>query len=125
MPHIVRNLTPLQATSAGSPVTNGIGHLDDATTICLFVTSSAGGVISGSVIQVSQFDPADNFPLSGVTQSSAWFTMSTAIQPVPVTSSGISIPISQISFRGLRISGLSSSTVAADVIAWVSKQVSV
>lgn len=124
MSYIVRDLTPLKATSSASTVTNGIGHLDDASSITLFITSSYSGSSTGAVIQISQFDPSDPLPISGVSQSTGWYALSTA-SVGQITSSGTTIALSNISFRGLRIGTMTSSTAAADVIAYVSKQITV
>lgn len=124
MAYIVRDIGKLQVTSSASATTNALGHLDDSASITLFFTSSFGGSSTGAVIQISQFDPADPFPQPGVTQSSGWFTLSTA-SVGQITSSGTTLALSNISFRGLRVGSMTSSTAAADVIAWVSKQISV
>lgn len=121
MPHITVDLPKLVPTSSGSSVTNAIGKLDDAANLSVFMVSTALGATTAASIQVSQFDPVDG-PLVGVTNSTAFNVLSTALGSI--TSSGAHIMISNIAFRGLRISGLSSS-VAADIVAFVSKQISV
>jgi len=93
------------------------GHLDDASNITLFFTSSA--LSSAAGVQVSMFDPADTFPQAGVTQSSAWFALP------GFASSASAIAISNISFRGLRLSITATSSAAGEIIAWATKQISV
>lgn len=116
MAYIVRDLPNLVATSSGSTV--AIGNLDDANNITIFLTSSATGVVTGSVIQVSQFDPA--IPLqSGVTQSTQWVTAGT------VTSSLTAVVLTNVSFRGIRLVSSSTAMTVNEVVAFVSKQISV
>lgn len=116
MAYIVRDLPALVATSSGK--TAGIGRLDDASNITIYLTSSATGVVTGSVVQVSQFDPISPTE-SGVTQSSAWVSAGT------VTSSFTAVVLTNISFRGLRIISSSTSMTVGEVVAFVSKQISV
>lgn len=111
-----------QSTGAGA-VTNGIGSLDDAEVIHIYMISTANAAsttAAGLTLQVSQFDPAIAAPV-GVTQSTNWHTMSTALFPV-ATSSGSVHVVSPAGFRGLRLNGLTSA-VGSEVIAYVSKQV--
>src|SRR6266699_3452113 len=134
---IVRDLPLLHVTSSASAATNAIGKLDDANSITLFFTTSFSGNSTGATIQISQFDPFDvpgggytgtSFagPVSppGTTQSSQWYILSTATIG-QITSSGTSLTITNISFRGLRIGGMTSSTAAADTVAFASKSISV
>ena len=124
MASIVRDLGPLVPTSSGSATTTALGHLDDAASITIFVTSSANAA-SSFTLQISQFDPADAFPLTGVTQSSQFFTYgANSTGGLVVFTSGNTITIDKISFRGLRLSALSSAT-GAEVIAFVCKQIPV
>lgn len=123
MPYNVRDLPALIATSSGSAVTNGLGHLDDASSITLFLASSASAGTTASIIQVSQFDPADPFPVPGVTESSNWYTASSSGLTFATTGAN-AIVITNISFRGLRI-GTLSSAIAGEIIAFASKQISV
>ncbi len=127
--YTVKDVGILRATSSASTVTNGLGHFDDAESLTIFVTSSAAGVLIGSILQISQFDPADYSALTsnlvqptGVTQSSGWFVYSTGVADV-VTSSGVTITIKTPSFRGIRIGTMTSSTLVADAIAYVSKKI--
>jgi hypothetical protein len=127
MPSVIKDLPSLIPTSSGSPNTNAVGHLDDASVIGIFLNSTmAGDVVTAGNIQVCQFDPADPFPVSaGVTESSAFFkNLSTSVGNVIVTTSGQAIYLSPIFFRGFRLSGLTSA-VAADVTAFCTKQISV
>jgi hypothetical protein len=122
MANIVRDLPPLKTftSSGGAAVSVGMGNLDDASSITLFFTSSFTGTTTSLVLQVSQFDPA--IPLqTGVSQSTGWNNLSTAL----VTSSGMALTLSSISFRGLRASFTATSSQAGEVIAFVSKQISV
>jgi len=132
MSGIVRDLPTLFAGSSGGTgqVTNAIGNLDDASSITLFFVSTANGI--PTTIQVSQFDPA--IPLqSGVSQSTGWSALSTAIfagvtAASNFSSSGNAFTISNISFRGLRIGLTASSSFGnsnGDPIARVSKQINV
>lgn len=125
MPSQVRDLTSLVPTSSGSTVATAIGHLDDASSITIFVTSSANAA-SSFTLQISQFDPADSSGLlSGITESTNFFTYgATTTGGVVTFTSGASITIDKISFRGLRLSSLTSAN-GGEIIAFVSKQISV
>jgi hypothetical protein len=128
MPLIVRDLPALKtvSTSGGANFSQGIGGIDDASSLSLFLTSSFTGNSSAAVIQVSQFDP--NLATSasgelGTVQSSNWYNLSTAI--ATVTSSASQIFINQISFRGIRLSYTSSSSQKGEIVAFASKQITV
>lgn len=117
----VVNLPKLVAQSTGTgSVTQGIGKLDDASSITIFLQSTAGFALSAVTVQVSQFDPFDSQPQPGVSESTNW----NALQGVSATSSGTALTISNISFKGLRLSGTSSSATS-EVVAFVSKSISV
>lgn len=117
MAYIVRDLPSLVATSSGK--TAGVGRLDDANSITIYLTSSAAGAVTGSIIQVSQFDPADPTVVPGQTLSSFWVTAAT------VTSSNTAIVLTNVSFRGMRISSSSTGFNVGEVVAFASKQISV
>jgi hypothetical protein len=120
MAGIVRDLPNLVATSSGK--TAGIGNLDDASSITIFLASSATG--APPLIQVSQFDPA--IPAqSGVSQSTNWYGLSTAIGGFTSSVVSPSVTISNISFRGLRLNSTSTGFTAAEVVAFATKQISV
>ena len=130
MAHIVVNLPKLTAATTGvDAVTNAIGNLDDANCITIFMVSTAAALSSGAGLglQVSQFNPAIAAPVRGVTESTGFNALSSTIFSTGaglVTSSGVAVTITNISFKGLRISGLTSAT-AGETIAFVSKQISV
>lgn len=122
MANIVRDLPPLKTvtTSGGANFTNFIGSLDDANSITLFFTSSFSGTTTSAVLHVTQYDPA--IPLqSGVSQSTANYNLSTAL----ITSSGMALTLTNISFRGLRIDFTATSSAAGEIMAYASKQISV
>ena len=125
MANIVRDLPPLKTfTSSGgtASLSVGIGNLDDAGSITIFPTSSATASLAGALIQVSQFDPAIAAQ-TGVSQSTGWNSLSTTIV---ITSSSVSVTITNVSFRGLRLSNfITTSSQAGEVVAFVSKQISV
>ena len=126
MAYQVQQLGNLVPTSAASTQTIGIGHLDDAFAVTIFVTSSANALSSAGIVQVCQFDPSDSHPVDGVTQSTAFHTLylqSTQVGPVVVTSSGMALVISPVSFRGIRLTLTCSSS--AEIIGYVSKQIEV
>lgn len=123
MAGMVRNLPRLVAQSTGTgSVTQGIGSLDDASSITIFPQSTAGFAVGALIVQISQFDPAIPTPL-GVTESTGWQAVSTGAAFV-FTSSNTALTLSNISFKGLRLSGTSSSATS-EVVAYVSKQISV
>lgn len=122
MAYIVRDLPPLKTvtTSGGANFTNTIGSLDDANSITLFFTSSFTGTTSNANIHVTQFDPA--IPLqSGVSQSTGLYNLSTAL----ITSSGMALTLTNISFRGLRVDFTATSSASGEIMAYASKQISV
>jgi len=121
MANIVRDLPPMKTftSSGGAAVTVPTGSFDDASSLTLFFTSSFTGTTTSAVLQVTQFDPAVS--VQPGSPSTAWFNLSTAL----VTSSGASITISNISFRGLRASFTATSSQAGEVFAFISKQISV
>jgi hypothetical protein len=123
MPALVRDLGPLTPTSSGATFSNAIGNLDDASSITIFFTSSAAGSSTASVIQVSQFNPGQLFPEGlGIVQSSQFYNISSS---APIASSGpFAISLTNVSFRGFRLSVITSFT-SGEVIAFVSKQISV
>ena len=118
------NLT-LVGTSAGSP-TIGIGSLDDAESITIFMNTTAVGTSTGAGtmgLQISQFDPAIPLP-TGVTQSTVWYSISTGLfsTTAVVTSSGVAFTLTNISYRGLRLTGFTSGA-AGEIIARASKTI--
>lgn len=121
MAYMVRDLPKLSTvTSSGGAgaVSNAIGNLDDAASITVYLTSSGIQGTAGTVVQVSQFDPA--FPAqSGVSQTTQWYTAGAV-----ATSNG-AIALTNVSFRGLRLNFTASSSFAGEVIAFVSKQIQV
>src|SRR6266850_4541299 len=98
MPSIVRDLGTLVPTSSGSVTATALGHLDDASCITIFVTSSANAASSFS-LQISQFDPADSTQLlSGITESTNFFTYgANSTGGTVVFTSGATITITNIS----------------------------
>ena len=115
MANTVRDLPNLVATSSGKTI--AIGSLDDASSITIYLTSSATGS-SGAIIQVSQFDPSFA-TFTGVTLSTFWVTAAT------VTSSNTAVVLSNVSFRGLRLISTSTAFTANEVVGFASKQISV
>ena len=122
MPYIVKNLPKLitATSSGGAAVTQAIGKLDDASSITIFLASSAAADLGATAtVQISQFDPFDPFPQPGVTESSNFVTAGT------VTSSLTAVVLSNVSFRGLRLSFTGTSSGNGETVAFVSKQISV
>jgi hypothetical protein len=116
MANIVRDLPTIVATSSGKTI--AIGNLDDANSITIFLASSATSGLP--LTQISQFDPA--IPAqSGVTQmtSTMWAT------GPAFTSSFTALTISNVSFRGLRLNSTSTAFTANEIVAYVTKQISV
>lgn len=124
MPYIVRDLPNLVTftSSGGTAVTSGIGHLDDASSITIYFTSSASAATSAAVIQIAQFDPADTFPQVGVSQSSMWFIASTS--GAVFTTGGVAT-LNNVSFRGLRLQFTATSSSNGEIVAFATKQISV
>jgi hypothetical protein len=125
MPYQVRDLPALITLTTASTSAGPIGHLDDASNITLFFASSATALTSAIAVMVSQFDPADPFPQSGVTQSSQFYSATSSTFATNFSSSGIALVISNVSFRGLKLNILASANVAGEIIAFATKQISV
>jgi len=127
MPAIVRDLPPFVTVTTSGSTTSSVGHLDDASSITIFLASSAGvSASSGVTIQISQFDPFDPFPPSGVVESSAFYTVSTSQLTSTSGGSGSTVVLTNVSFRGIRLVFANSSAVTAgENVAYVSKQISV
>jgi hypothetical protein len=123
MAYTIRDLPPLKTvtTSGGANFTNLIGSLDDASSITIFFTSSFSGTTSNANIHVTQYDPAIPLPVSGVSQSTGLFNLSTAL----ITSSGMALTLTNISFKGLRIDFTATSSASGEIMAYASKQISV
>lgn len=125
-----RQLPSLVNSSGSSVVTAGIGHLDDADCVTIFLSTGTNIVSSNVSIEVSQFDPADGAfdRLTGVVLSSAWYPLLVDfISTVPPTlSSGIgAITIPCTGFRGIRIRTSANSITTGTTIAFAMKQVTV
>lgn len=123
----VRDLPPLVNSSGSSVVTAGIGNLDDANSIMVYL-STANNVLSSNVsVEVAQFDPGVGFgptATPGATQSSAWYPIfvGTSLQ---LTSGAFAFTISPVAFRGLRIRTSANSITTGTTIAFATKQISV
>lgn len=123
----VKNLPALIPTTTGAgAVTNGIGNLDDAESITIYMVSTANAGSSGATgltIQVSQFNPAIIAPV-GVTESTVWNNLTTNIfsTTVQMTSSSSAFTLSPVNFRGLRLSGVTSG-ITGQTIAFASKSI--
>ena len=120
----VRDLPKLIAQSTGTgSVTQGIGNLDDANSITIYFQSTGGWAVGAVGLQVAQFDPSllTSALSVGAVQSTVW-NSSTSL--FTLTSSNQAVTITPIAFRGIRLTGTSSSATA-EVVAFVSKTVSV
>lgn len=132
-PNGAKNLVASSNQSSSGCI--GVGHLDDASNIIVYVTSSASvNTSSGSnTFKVSMYDPFDfkSTSVPGVTVgsnfSTAFYPLSTAASSISTqVSSGTAYTFSNISFKGLTINiGLSSAAVDGEIVAWVQKQISV
>lgn len=125
MAYHTRNLPRLVAqTTAADAVTQGVGSLDDAECIHIYMMTTANAastVAAGLRLQVSQFDPALSSTEPGVVQSTNWHSVSTGIFPVN-TSSGACHVIDITGFRGFRLIGLTSA-LTGEVVAYATKQI--
>lgn len=133
MAHVaVRQLKTLTAATTGAnAATIPIGGLEDAASVTIWMVSTGAYASTGNglSLQVSQFDPSITSSAAevGVIVSTFYSNLSSTIFSSGaglITSSGYSITISPISFRGMRIAGLTSATQGENV-AFVSKQISV
>lgn len=136
MPYKVCDLPPLIPTSTSTTVgiaTNGVGSLDDATAITIWISSSANAASTNSsaplTLQICQFDPSlasSASPLSGggtgVSTGYVNYQLGSTTGGIPVLSTGTAFTIPVVAFRGLRLINITSAT-ASEPIAWVTKQV--
>ena len=143
MSYTVRNLPPLIPTSTSTTVgiaTNGVGGLDDAYAVTVWISSSANAASTNSgaplTIQVCQFDPslassADGLGGEGNSVSTGYVTyqLGSTTGGIPLCSTGTAITISPVGFRGLRLINITSANLTSagstglEPIAWVSKQI--
>lgn len=145
MPYIVRTVGALVTSSNPSGAKNliaatsfvggttsplGVGHLDDASNIIIYMTSSASALTSSgtNVVKVAMWDFADSTSLAvNESFSTAFYTYNqytTAAQPS--LSSGQAYTISNVAFKSLTVSiGLSSGNTDGEIVAWVAKQITV
>jgi hypothetical protein len=128
MAYDVRQLPTLTAAATSANAnTTPVGALDDAESITIYFVSTRAAFSTGTglAIQVSQFDPslASSASVTGVTVSTAFHTLSSQVfSSAILVSSGGAFTLSPISFKGLRINGLTSAT-SGENIAFISKQV--
>jgi len=123
MAYITRDLTQMFLTSAGSTRTNLVGHLDDANNVMVFITSSCGVLSSNCSPIVSWWDPEDPLP-STVTTS--MFYKDLLVGTSFAFSSGTTvINFGNISFRGLGLQTSANALTTGDLIAYVTKQITV
>lgn len=132
-PNGAKNLVASTAQSSSGCI--GVGHLDDASNILIYMTSSAGITTSSGVntIRVSMFDPfdfkstADMGVTFGQNFSTAFYPISTGNSSISTQlSSGTAYIIPNIGFKGITINcSLSSASVDGEIVAWVQKQVTV
>ena len=117
--YVVRDLPNLVISSSGSLFSSGIGHLDDAESITIYLSTAAAALLLVPTIQIAQFDPSWTSQL-GVTQSTQWYA-TTDIEPF---TAGGARTIANISFRGLRIAtSAGSSVVGGTTVAFATKQI--
>lgn len=128
MPYLVVDLGSITVTSSGNPVnTNGVGALDDASSVTLIVTTSgnwSSTAAGGITVQVTQTDPFSATP-SGVSRSTGWYNLTNSTGGVTtITSSGVALTINNVSFRGIRLNNLASAS-STDVVGYAMKQITV
>ena len=109
MPYIVRDL-PIVTFSSGATASPALGGLDDASSLTLLVgnTTSTGG-ISTYKVQVELSDTGTN-----------WRDLSTTVQNA---STAVSVTVSNISFRQIRLASTAADNSGLSVFA--AKQISV
>lgn len=120
-----RDVGKFIATSSGAQYTNALGNLDDAESLTIAFQSSANGNITAASvrIQISNGNPALNEVLStSASLSTGWYTLSSATYAL--SSSGSTIQISPVSFRGIRVINVLTSNVN-EVLGLCMKQIRV
>ncbi len=120
MGYSIVGLPSLIPSSSASGKTIGLGQLDDAETITLFLASSASANSTAATIQVAPFDPTLPFLQQQGVSSSGWVTLSTDSFS-GVTSSASQWLIKNTGFKGLRLSLTTSN--ANEIIAYVQKRI--
>jgi hypothetical protein len=116
--YIVRDLPSIVITSSGSLLTGGVGSLDDADAITIFLSTATAALLLLPTVEISQFDPAIPTPV-GVSQSTEWYASTQYAFTV-----GGAITISPVAFRGLRLrTSAGSSIVGGTVVAFCTKQI--
>ena len=121
MAYIVRDLPKLTTvtSSGGAAVSNTIGGLDDASSITLYLTSSATADLGATAtVKVTGWDAMN--PKTASNMTSSQFVTAGA-----VTSSLTAVVLTNISFRSLQLSFTATSSQSGEVLAFVSKQISV
>lgn len=131
-PSGAKNLVAAAAQSSTGAI--GVGHLDDAANVIIYMTSSASITTSSGVntIKISMFDPFDfrstqDAGTAGSNFSTAFYPLSTAASSISTQlSSGTAYIVPNIGFKGITINcSLSSGATDGEIVAWVQKQISV
>lgn len=129
----VRDLPALVNSSGSSTVTAGIGNLDDAASVTIFLSTANNILSSNCQFQVSQFEPAfsSGVPVgtaavipTGVSWSTLWYPLVIG-SSVALTSGAQAFIIAPVSFRGIRIQCSANTITTGTTIAFACKQINV
>lgn len=121
MPYKTCDLAPLILTSAASPRTQLVGKIDDAESISIFFTSSAGVLTSNCKVIVSWWDPYD--PLPATVTTSMFYTDLVVGTSVFLTSGTAVITVDNVSFRGIGLATSANALTTSDIVALMTKQI--
>ena len=142
MPYIVKTVGALVTSSNPSGAKNlvaatsfgqtgaGVCHLDDASNIIIYMTSSAAALTSSgtNVVKVAMFEIGDSTgTIVSEQYSTAFYTYNQyTTNANPSLSSGQAYTISNVAFKSLTVNiGLSSGNTDGEIVAWVAKQITV
>jgi hypothetical protein len=128
MAHVtVVGLPPLLTDT--SVLTAGIGHLQDAETLTVYLSTAVNVLASGVTVEVSQYDPSDGTwdaqqltHQRGAVLSSAWYPI--LMGSSFTLSSGLgAFTIDTVGFRGIRLRTSTTTYAAGVTIAYATKQI--
>ena len=134
MAHVtVRDLPALINSSGSSVVTSGVGNLDDASSITIYLSTATNILSSNVSIEIAQFDigtyisTAVSGPVvmpTGVTWSTNWYPMYFGTSLL-LTSGAQAFTVTPVAFRSIRLRTSANAITTGTTIAYLTKQISV
>jgi hypothetical protein len=118
--YIIRDLPPLVNTSGSSVLTNGIGNIDDAQSLVIYLSTNTNVLSSLVSVEVSPRDLAGG--IGTVATSTDWYPL--LVNTSVLLSSGLqAIQILNPGFRSVRIRTSANSITTGTTIATATKQI--